>query len=207
MIPREGATSSRAAFYKIYDDCLRLQPPARITFQHGMTYFSLNTELVRLHKVLKSSAFFSFKPSNCFSPARSKCSSLVVTSVFQTLEFGLFLVKSIITQSMDPIGKDVYEMVQKSLKGSRYACMSLVRLSGAASNFVYRGVLETPLKDEFKTPSKDEPKTIIVKHTALFVASNYKLLLTTTRCVSAPRAILRPEAEFDIQHRNTREIC
>jgi hypothetical protein len=70
----------------------------------------------------------------------------------------------------------VLQKVQESLKDGPYACGSLVKLSGGTANFVYRGILETPLEDG--------SKTVVIKHTESYVASNPNFKLTTTRCVS-----------------------
>jgi hypothetical protein len=73
---------------------------------------------------------------------------------------------------------EVSKKVQQSLKDSPYACSSLVELSGGTANFVYRGTLVTPLVDG--------SKTVVIKHTEPYVASNFNFKLTTTRCVSLP---------------------
>jgi hypothetical protein len=72
---------------------------------------------------------------------------------------------------------EVLQNVRESLRDSPYACTSLVKLSGGTANFVYRGALETPLEDG--------SKTIVIKHTEPYVASNPKFKLTATRCVSS----------------------
>jgi hypothetical protein len=71
---------------------------------------------------------------------------------------------------------EVSQKVQESLKDTPYACTSLVKLSGGTANFVYRGTLVTPLEDG--------SKTIVIKHTEPYVASNINFKLTATRCVS-----------------------
>jgi hypothetical protein len=65
--------------------------------------------------------------------------------------------------------------VQDSLKDSPYACTSLVKLSGGTANFVYRGILASPLEDG--------TKTVVVKHTEGYVASNPVFKLASSRSV------------------------
>ena len=66
--------------------------------------------------------------------------------------------------------------VQQSLRDTPYACVSLVKLSGGTANFVYRGILETPLQDG--------TGTVVIKHTEGYVASNPAFKITSTRSVS-----------------------
>jgi hypothetical protein len=72
---------------------------------------------------------------------------------------------------------EVLQKVQESLRDTTYACTSLVKLSGGTANFVYRGMLETPLEDG--------SETIVIKHTEPYVASNPNVKITATRCVSS----------------------
>jgi hypothetical protein len=72
---------------------------------------------------------------------------------------------------------EVSQQVQESVKDGPYACSSLVKLSGGTANFVYRGVLVTPLEDG--------SRTIVIKHTEPYVASSPNFKLTATRCVSS----------------------
>jgi hypothetical protein len=71
---------------------------------------------------------------------------------------------------------EVSQKVQESLKDTPYACTSLIKLSGGTANFVYRGTLVTPLEDG--------SRTVVIKHTEPYVASNFNFKLTATRCVS-----------------------
>jgi hypothetical protein len=70
---------------------------------------------------------------------------------------------------------EISQKVQESLKDGPYACSSLAKLSGGTANFVYRGTLVTLLKDG--------EKTVVIKHTEGYVASNPNFKLTDTRCV------------------------
>ena len=72
---------------------------------------------------------------------------------------------------------ELSQKVQGSLEDTPYACTSLVKLSGGTANFVYRGILVTPLEDG--------SRTIVIKHTEPYVASNFNFKLTATRCVSS----------------------
>ncbi|KAE8450869.1 hypothetical protein EG329_005309 [Mollisiaceae sp. DMI_Dod_QoI] len=74
------------------------------------------------------------------------------------------------TETQDEISKKV----QESLKDSLYACSTLTKLSGGTANFVYRGALTTPLSDG--------TKTVVIKHTEAYVASNPDFKLTDSRC-------------------------
>jgi len=65
--------------------------------------------------------------------------------------------------------------VQQSLKDGPYACTSLAALTGGTANFIYRGELLKPLEDG--------SKTVVIKHTEGFVASNPNFKITATRCV------------------------
>ncbi|KAH8789101.1 kinase-like domain-containing protein [Hyaloscypha sp. PMI_1271] len=69
---------------------------------------------------------------------------------------------------------ELSQKVQGSLEDTPYACTSLVKLSGGTANFVYRGILVTPLEDG--------SRTIVIKHTEPYVASNFNFKLTATRC-------------------------
>ena len=70
----------------------------------------------------------------------------------------------------------ISKKVQESLTDGPYACSSFTRLSGGTGNFVFRGILVTPLEDG--------SKSVVVKHTESYVASNPAFKLTTSRCVS-----------------------
>ena len=65
--------------------------------------------------------------------------------------------------------------VQESLKDGPYACISLIALSGGTANFIYRGELLKALEDG--------SRTVVIKHTEGFVASNPNFKITATRCV------------------------
>lgn len=71
---------------------------------------------------------------------------------------------------------EMLPQVQKSLEAGIYACTALEALSGGSANFVYRGILATPLKDG--------TTTIVIKHTEGYVATHPGFKLTTDRCVS-----------------------
>ncbi len=71
--------------------------------------------------------------------------------------------------------KSILSTVEENLKGGLYECTSLEKLPGGTANFGYRGILKTPLADG--------SKTIVVKHTEGYVASNQQFLLTATRAV------------------------
>jgi hypothetical protein len=72
---------------------------------------------------------------------------------------------------------EVSQKVQESLKGGPYECSQLVKLSGGTANFVYRGILVSPLEDS--------SETIVIKHTESYVASSPDFKLTVSRCVSS----------------------
>lgn len=72
---------------------------------------------------------------------------------------------------------DIQSIVQNSLEDGKYACTSLEKLSGGTANFVFRGILVTPLE-------LDGSKTVVIKHTPPFVAAHPDFKLTATRCVS-----------------------
>src|SRR4051812_6575624 len=61
------------------------------------------------------------------------------------------------------------------LAASPYECSSLSLLDGGSVNFVYRGVLVSPL------PSGAE--TVIVKHTSGFLACGRDFKIDVSRCV------------------------
>ncbi|KAK4452659.1 kinase-like domain-containing protein [Podospora aff. communis PSN243] len=64
--------------------------------------------------------------------------------------------------------------IRGHLAGSQYECSSLTLLGGGSANFVYRGVLVTPL------PSGAE--TVIVKHTTGFLAVSRDFKIDVSRC-------------------------
>ncbi len=72
----------------------------------------------------------------------------------------------------------ILSIIQESLKGGIYECISLEELSGGTANFVYRGVLKKPLADG--------SKTVVVKHTEGYVASSRQFHLTAARAVCFP---------------------
>ena len=78
---------------------------------------------------------------------------------------------------------EILNRVDESLKGGPYECIPLEKLSGGTANFVYRGILKTPLKDG--------TKSVVIKHTEEYVASNKNFKLTSTRCVSFSHEIDR----------------
>jgi hypothetical protein len=90
---------------------------------------------------------------------------------------------------------DISVKIHESLKDGPYACSSLVKLSGGTANFVYRGTLAVHLLDG--------SKTIVIKHTESYVASNPNFKLTSTRCVGKPSS--RSSIDFHEQWKD-REI-
>ncbi|KAF4627319.1 hypothetical protein G7Y89_g10841 [Cudoniella acicularis] len=82
---------------------------------------------------------------------------------------------------------EILVRVQESLKNGPYVCSSLVKLAGGTANFLYRGTLANPLEDG--------SKTIIIKHTESYVASNVAFKLTSTRC-GYEQAILKALETF-----------
>ncbi|KUI74211.1 hypothetical protein VM1G_10053 [Cytospora mali] len=68
------------------------------------------------------------------------------------------------------------------LSQTRYACSSLIKLSGGTANFVYRGNLLQPLdsQDGAKTATA---KTVVIKHSKDFVPGNIDFALDVTRCI------------------------
>jgi hypothetical protein len=75
--------------------------------------------------------------------------------------------------------------IRGHLKGSQYECSSLTLLGGGSANFVYRGVLVTPI------PSGAE--TVIVKHTTGFLAVSRDFKIDVSRCVRNLRTIFEPD--------------
>lgn len=69
------------------------------------------------------------------------------------------------------------------LSQTRYACSSLVKLSGGTTNFLYRGMLLQPL-DSQDSSQTAIAKTVVVKHSKDFVPGNIDFSLDITRCVS-----------------------
>lgn len=72
--------------------------------------------------------------------------------------------------------EEVLKRVLDDLKGRRYACQTLEKLSGGSANFVYRGSLIQELPDG--------SKTVIIKHSAPYMATNPSFQLTVDRAVS-----------------------
>jgi hypothetical protein len=68
----------------------------------------------------------------------------------------------------------ITELLQNLSETSSYTCSSLTRLNGGVANFVFRGVLSQPLKDN---------DSIIIKHAKDYVALNPNFKLSTLRCV------------------------
>ena len=69
-------------------------------------------------------------------------------------------------------------VLQELLK-TPYACSSLTQLTGGTANFVYRGTLTRPLPAQ----NGSTAKSVIIKHSADFVAVNRDFPLDVTRCV------------------------
>ncbi|KAL4804817.1 kinase-like domain-containing protein [Aspergillus unguis] len=76
---------------------------------------------------------------------------------------------------------DIQTLIQQELSITSFACSSLTRLSGGTANFVYRGVLSTPLADG--------TSTVIVKHAEDYLASNEEFKLSAKRCLIEERAL------------------
>lgn len=93
---------------------------------------------------------------------------------------------------MAPTEEEVLAKVQESLTHRAYKCTSLTKLSGGTANYVYRGVLagNVSQNDTVKqilidaAPLQDGTKSIVIKHTPPYVASNPAFSLTADRCVS-----------------------
>jgi hypothetical protein len=71
---------------------------------------------------------------------------------------------------------DILSQTQESLRGSVYACTLLVKLSGGNANFLYRGTLAQSLPDG--------STTVIIKHSAPFMATHPAFKLPSERSVS-----------------------
>ncbi|KAL4898386.1 kinase-like domain-containing protein [Aspergillus ambiguus] len=69
---------------------------------------------------------------------------------------------------------DIQRSVVADLSSTPYACSSIHPLSGGTANFVYRGVLSAPLADG--------TRTVVIKHTEDFIASNRDFKLSAERC-------------------------
>ncbi|PWY65296.1 phosphotransferase enzyme family protein [Aspergillus heteromorphus CBS 117.55] len=80
------------------------------------------------------------------------------------------------------VDEDFSAAITQELSGTPYACASLTQLSGGTANFVYRAILSHPLPNGIKT--------VIVKHSEDYVASNQAFKLSAERCL-AEEAILR----------------
>ncbi|KAE8351662.1 kinase-like domain-containing protein [Aspergillus coremiiformis] len=68
--------------------------------------------------------------------------------------------------------------ILSELSTSPYACSSVEQLTGGTANFVFRGTLLHPLPDG--------AKTVVIKHTENYVASNRDFKLSAERCVITP---------------------
>ncbi|KAL4942030.1 hypothetical protein BDV06DRAFT_193141 [Aspergillus oleicola] len=71
--------------------------------------------------------------------------------------------------------------VERDLSSTPYACTSLTQLSGGTANFVYRGLLSTPLPDG--------TTTVIIKHAEEYLASNREFVLSAKRCLVEESAL------------------
>jgi hypothetical protein len=72
---------------------------------------------------------------------------------------------------------DMAVKVRTQLNNTKYACSSWELLTGGSANFIYRGVLDTPLPDG--------TEAVAIKHGEGYVASNPGFPIPTTRCVSS----------------------
>lgn len=88
------------------------------------------------------------------------------------------------------IAEQVSVKVQESLKNTPYECSSLIALSGGTANYIYRGDLLRSLEDG--------SKTVVIKHTEGFVASNPNFKITATRCVS----VLSIQKNLKLMHKS-----
>ncbi|KAI1777165.1 hypothetical protein F4818DRAFT_439526 [Hypoxylon cercidicola] len=76
--------------------------------------------------------------------------------------------------------------IMKQLSETNYACSFLTRLTNGTTNFVFRGILSQPLPPPFSSQdhSQGHPvETVIIKHTASFVALNKDLPINISLCV------------------------
>jgi hypothetical protein len=80
------------------------------------------------------------------------------------------------------------QRVLASLESSPYACQTLDRLTGGTANFVYRGTLVTPLADG--------SKTVVIKHSEEYSATNRNFKISRTRCVSSLSLITIPKNDI-----------
>jgi len=69
--------------------------------------------------------------------------------------------------------------ILQKLAQTRYACLSLTLLSGGSANFIFRGLLATPLSEE-RSYTKT---TVFVKHYADFLACSRDFKIDVSRCV------------------------
>ncbi|KAL4793204.1 kinase-like domain-containing protein [Aspergillus venezuelensis] len=70
---------------------------------------------------------------------------------------------------------EIQSSIEKDLANTPYACSKLTRLSGGTANFVYRGLLSTPLPDG--------TSTVIIKHAEEYLASDEGFKLSAERCL------------------------
>lgn len=70
---------------------------------------------------------------------------------------------------------EIQEKISNDLADTPFACGNLTQLSGGTANFVYRGLLSTPLPDG--------TTTVIIKHAEDYLASNEDFKLSAKRCV------------------------
>lgn len=73
--------------------------------------------------------------------------------------------------------------VLQHLSQTPYACSSLTQLSGGSVNFVFRGLLVSPLLPTPSTTAATSSQTIIVKFSTDFLALNRDFPLDVSRCV------------------------
>ncbi len=75
--------------------------------------------------------------------------------------------------------KDLFGIqIMQELSQTPYACSSLTVMHGGTANFLFRGVLASPLPNG--------TKTIVLKHSKEFISANRNFQLDISRCVRSP---------------------
>jgi hypothetical protein len=75
----------------------------------------------------------------------------------------------------EPTAGEIASRITQELASTKFACSTLVPLSGGTANFTFKGTLVNP--------DKNGISNVVVKHGEGFVAQHPALKLSTLRCV------------------------